>query len=393
MENKDIKIKGKGISIRILSIIFMVIGVIIMISSFFVIRHIYQKYDEMRDSYQSLDVEKNAADDFKKASDYLTEQTLRFVATGEPMYVSNYFEEKDELKNRERSIQLVGNDQILSLEKGLLEDAMEQSEALVIYELHAMKLVATAKEIDASQLPAELAGYELTAEEKAMDAASKREKASAIVYSTDYETMKSKINWDVEQATVLVEEELGSEYHENENSLILTLNIATLLIFLMFVLLVLIFIFTSLLVVKPANRFVEALNHHEKLPEIGGYEFRKFARRYNDVYRSDKKDKAMLMEQGEIDELTGTFKAGMLDIIKGHLTEESLGILMVDIDNFRSIKEANGYEAAEDGIPAASVSVGAAFSDSGFNTEVERKADMALNYVKENGRGSCKISD
>lgn len=168
-------------------------------------------------------------------------------------------------------------------------------------------------------------------------------------------------------------------------------------------------------------------------------------------YRSDKKNKELLKEQGEIDELTGTLKVGTLELVRHNLAQsnEALGIMLVDIDNFRSIKEANGYDMADkvvakvasqfmsafkssdyiirtsqdefeifllrmqqsdsemlidriaqinqklqdasDGVVAASVSVGVAFSENGYDVEVERKADMALNNVKENGRGTCKI--
>ena len=142
----------------------------------------------------------------------------------------------------------------------------------------------------------------------------------------------------------------------------------------------------------------------------------------------------------------------MLDFVRHNLTDtkEPLGIMMIDIDNFRSIKEANGYDMADklvkkvadlfiksfkgsdyiirtsqdefeifllrmkqtdsdmligriaeineklkdssDGVVEASVSVGVSFSDNGYTVEAERKADMALNSVKENCRGTCKIS-
>ena len=47
LENKNIEIKGKGIKVYVLSSIFIMIGVLIMIASFFVIKRIYNKYDEM----------------------------------------------------------------------------------------------------------------------------------------------------------------------------------------------------------------------------------------------------------------------------------------------------------------------------------------------------------
>lgn len=452
MENKEIEIKGKGIKVNILSGIFIAIGVITMVASFFVIKRIYDKYDEMMDSYQFVEIEREAASSFATASDYLTDQARQFVVSGNIENAENYFEEKDISKRRESAIDVIDNSHILELESNLLNNAMEMSENLVGKELHAMKLAAVAYETDINKLPEEIASYELPEEELNLEVSKQQNLAIQLMYNDEYKEAKDRINWDVDNAIMLIKDESGARYRENEADLIMVLNIATLLIFIMFILLMLIFIFNTLLVVNPAEKFIELLDKKEKLPEIGGYEFRKFARKYNDIYRSNKKNRELLREQGEIDDLTGTLKAGTLELVRHNLTQsnEPLGIMMVDIDNFRSIKEANGYDMADkvvakvanlfitsfkgsdyiirtsqdefeifllrmqksesdmllgrineindklkdssDGVVEASVSVGVAFSENGYTIEAERSADMALNSVKENGRGTCKIS-
>lgn len=451
MENKDIVIKGKGIKVNILSGIFIAIGVITMIASIFTIKKLYDKFDEMMTSYQFVEIEREAASSFDEASDYLTDQARQFVISGNIENAENYFKEKDESKRREAAIEVIENSRILQLESNLLNNAMELSENLVTKELHAMKLVAIAKGIDVNKLPEEVTSYDLPEEELSLDDIEQQNLAIQLLYNDDYEDAKDRINWDVDSAILLIKDESGAQYRENESDLIMILNIATLLIFIMFILVMLIFIFNTLLVVRPAEKFVELLDKKEKLPEIGGYEFRKFARRYNDIYRSNKKNRELLREQGEVDELTGTLKVGTLELVRHNLSQskEPLGIMMVDIDNFRSIKEANGYDMADkvvakvaslfttsfkssdyiirtsqdefeifllrmqqvdsemlldrineinqklqdtnDGVVAATVSVGVSFSEEGYTVEAERNADMALNSVKENGRGTCKI--
>ena len=451
LENREIIIKGKGIKVSVLSSIFIALGVVIMIASICVIKKIYTMFDAMMDAYQFEETESEAAESFRIASDYLTEQARLFVATGDIKNAENYFEEKDELQNRQAALSVVENSHILDIESNLLSNAMDLSEALVDYEVHAMKLTAKANKIDDAKMPGEVAAYELPKEELELDESELLNLAIHLVYSDEYEDYKSRIDWDVENAVTLIKDEAGTRYREDESDLIMTLNITVLLIFIMFVLLMLIFIFNTLLVVRPAKKFVELLDKHEKLPEIGGYEFRDFARTYNDIYRSNKKNRELLREQGEVDELTGTLKVGTLEIVRHNLSQhkEPMGIMMIDIDNFRSIKEASGYEMAdkvvakvanlfvssfkssdyiirtsqdefimfllrmqqsdsemlkdrilkinealknsEDGVVEASVSVGAAFAENGYTEETERKADMALNYVKKNGRGTCKI--
>lgn len=452
MENHDIIIKGKGIKVSVLSAVFIAVGLIVMAVSFMTINRIYTKYDEMMGSYQAAEAEKAAAAGFSAASDYLTDQARQFAVTGDIKNAENYFEEKDVIKRREAAIASIGTFSGLDLEKNLLNEAMEQSEALVEYELHAMKLTAAVNNIPDDRLPAEVAAFELTGEELALTGKEQHERAVQLLYNEEYESYKDRINWEVDNAIVLITDEAGAHYMEEEADLIFVLNITTFLVFVMFILLMLIFIFNSLLVVRPARKFTDSLDKKEKLPVIGGYEFRKFARKYNDVYRSDKKRLELLKEQGEIDSLTGTLKAGTLEIVRHNLTQENLplGIVMADIDNFRSIKESNGYEMADrvvkktadlfvscfktsdyiirtsqdefelylpkigvqdsemlierinkinqklkddsDGVISSSVSVGIAFSENGYTVEAERRADMALNNVKENGRGSCKIN-
>ena len=452
MNNRDIVIKGKGIKVSILSSIFIALGALAMIAAFWAMSGIYNRYDEMMDAYQFEEAESEAALRFQTASDYLTDQARRFVVSGDITNAENYFAEKDELKNREAALSAVENSHVLVIESNLLSNAMELSEALVQYELHAMKLAAAALGIDDAALPGEVASYALSKEELELDVSEQQNLAFQLLYGSDYEDYKDRIDWDVENARILIKDEAGSRFRENESDLINVLNITSMFVFIMFILLVLIFIFNTLLVVNPAKKFMHMFDKKEKLPEIGGYEFRRFARRYNDIYRSNKKNRELLKEQGEVDELTGTLKVGTLDLVRHNLSQstEPVGIMLVDIDGFRGIKESNGYEMADkvvakvaslfmssfkssdyiirvsqdefeifllrmqqtdaelvtervarinqklkdtaDGVVAASVSVGVAFSEKGFTTEAERKADMALNNVKENGRGACKIS-
>ncbi len=409
-----------------------------MIVSFYLITRIYNNFDEMMDAYQFADIESDAATSFQAASDYLTNQARLFAVNGNIENANNYFEEKDVIKNREKALSTVENSHRLAIESNLLENAMNLSEALVDLEIHAMKLTAYAYKIDDSLLPS-------------LNESELQRKAILLLYSNEYEEYKTQIDWNVKNAVKLIKDESETRYREDESDLIMSLNFTTLQIFFMFALLMLIFIFTTLLVVKPARKFVALLDNNEKLPVIGGSELRDFARKYNDVYRSDKKNRALLKEHGEVDELTGTLKVDALDFVRHNLTEtnEPLGIMYVDIDNFRSIREANGYDMADklvakvakllvssfkrsdyvvriskdefevfllrmqlsdsdmllekvaeinqslkddsDGVAAASISAGISFSENGYTLEAEQKADMALNYVKENGKGSCKI--
>ena len=268
MENKEIVIKGKGIKVNVLSGIFIAIGVVTMIASILVIKRIYDKYDEMVDSYQNVEVQSEAAESFQKASDYLTSQSRQFAVTYDIKNAENYFEEINVVKRREAAIDVIENSRTLNLESDLLSNAMELSESLAKQEIHAMKLASVAMAIDEDKLPKEIASYELPAEELGLDSGEQANLAIQLLYNSEYEECKDKINWDIDNAIILIKEESGTKYREDESDLIIILNIASLFIFIMFILLMLIFIFNMLLVVKPAKKFVELLDKKEKLPEI-----------------------------------------------------------------------------------------------------------------------------
>lgn len=290
IKDKNIEIKGKGVKVHDLSVVSIIIGVIIMIASVFAIRNIYATYDAARESYQYTGTKLDAVINFRDASDYLTEQSRECAVNSDLQSAANYFEEKNTAQNREASIEVMGTGAELEIESRLLSDAMEKSEALVEYEVHAMKLIAEANGVDGGEISEELSSYKLPESETALSAEEKQKLAIELLFGSDYEELKAQIIWDVENATVLIEEESGAKFRENENDLIVILNMTTAFIFLLFLLLVLIFIFNMLLVVKPSKKFIKAFDDHEKLPEIGSYEFRKFARRYNDIYRSDKNE-------------------------------------------------------------------------------------------------------
>ena len=105
-----------------------------MAASIWGINKIYNKYDVMMEAYQFEEGEREAANSFRGASDYLTNQSRQFAATGDIKHAENYFLEKDELKHREDALSVVKDSHILDIESNLLSDAMDLSEEIVNYE-------------------------------------------------------------------------------------------------------------------------------------------------------------------------------------------------------------------------------------------------------------------
>lgn len=183
----------------------------------------------------------------------------------------------------------------------------------------------------------------------------------------------------------------------------------------------------------------------------GAYEFKYLALTYNDIYELNAANEMLLRHQAEHDPLTGILNRGAFDQAKKilQLKPRPIALLLIDVDKFKQINDGWGHETGDkvlkkvarmleenfrasdipariggdefavilddsapqkqqalkqkiqsmnrqlscpkDGLPPVSLSVGGAFSQTGFSDDLYRMADAALYTVKENGRNGCRF--
>lgn len=183
----------------------------------------------------------------------------------------------------------------------------------------------------------------------------------------------------------------------------------------------------------------------------GSYEFKYLALTYNNIFELNAANETVLRHQAEHDPLTGIINRGAFDHLKQLFKAklDPIALLIIDVDKFKLVNDGYGHETGDkvlqkvarlleesfrstdfpariggdefaviitditedlksvienkinllndmllhpdDGLPAVSLSVGAAFSDCGFADELYSQADEALYDVKKHGRCGLKF--
>ena len=206
------------------------------------------------------------------------------------------------------------------------------------------------------------------------------------------------------------------------------------------------------LVVRPLAHFEKSIEKGEKLPLMGAFELQALADLYNKIFQENEETQMLIRHQAEHNALTDLLNRGSFEkILRIYETGTSpFALVLVDVDTFKSVNDTYGHavgdailkqvsnclkkafrsidyvcriggdefavimvdmttdlqytiedkiaaaneqlKAGENGLPAVSLSVGAAFSDRKNPGEsIFKDADKALYYVKEHGRCGCKI--
>ena len=160
----------------------------------------------------------------------------------------------------------------------------------------------------------------------------------------------------------------------------------------------------ALLILKPIKMYINCIENHNILEITGAYEFKYLAVTYNNVYEMSLAQQNLLRQKAEHDALTINdnygHETGDLALIKAaNLLKDSFRsadyVFRIGGDEFAAIlqkvtpenketisskidKINTVLKHPENGFPEYSVSVGLAFSASGYSAELFRQADLAL---------------
>ena len=381
----------------------------------------------------------------------LTEQVRLYVLTGDETYRDNYFQELHENRSRERAVQYLGELGVEGDALKHLQAALEQSNALVEREFHAMALVALAKESPCSTLPQEVQDIELTAGERAMAPEKLMERAKELVFDAEYQNARLEIEENVEDSLYALNDTTSWRMEQGYESLERAMVVHQALIAVHFAATVIGFLFTLRLVVLPMRGYVKAIRERRNLREAGAYECKCLAHTCNVMFERNQAHELQLRHQAEHDALTGLLNRGAFDALQQELSAqaEPTGLLLVDVDKFKQVNDGYGHEMGDrvlqtvasllsehfrttdypariggdefaviltnaspertaalqakietinhtlthptGGLPVVSLSVGGAFSQNGFSEDLYKHADLALYEVKEHGRCGCRF--
>ena len=379
-------------------------------------------------------------------SDYLTEQVRLFAVTGEEQRVADYFEEVHVTRRRDIALEELGGYVAGEKTREYLQSALDYSNQLMEREIYAMRLVAEAMAYDLQSFPEEVQQTELTSEDCALSRDGKLEQAREMVFGEGYQREKSLIMGSISYFLDSIVEETKAAQASSREDLERIMVFQRVLLSGMLVLNGIMFALIVVLVVRPLRAYVREIQSEQKIDAIGAWELRYLANSYNDVSDVSAANRELLRYRAEHDPLTGIINRGGFEQLRRILKGQTrpLALLLVDVDEFKEVNDGFGHEMGDrvlkyvaeilrdsfraedyaariggdefavivtditpafrhvisgkieninrmlgepkDGLPAASVSVGIAFSASGFSEDLFGRADGALYEVKKKGR-------
>ncbi len=438
----------KGVSIRTINIVIIIASCLLTFILLFSTARTIQGYEQAQEYTNRYILSQQDAAALQTGSDYLTAQVRAFVMTGSRANLDNYFEEVHETRRRDKAVEDI--DTLLQGDETerYLSAALEYSNQLMGIEYYAMKLRAEAMGWSDSELPEELRGIELSAEDRALSAQEKIEKGSLMLFDETYQSYKDRINENVSQCTDTLIEETSDQHAQSSQKLLGLLYSQSILIGTLLLGLLTLVILSNRFIIRPLQSCVEHIRNHEPLPMNGSSELRFLSHTYNVMYERSMQHQDKLSYEASHDALTGLYNRSFFENLRRSSDQENIAMMIVDFDYFKEINDTYGHDTGDlmlqklsrvltrsfraedricriggdefavvmvnadsgmkdlirrkikqandimadtsDGLPAASISVGVAFSDRENPTDdIFKDADTALYKVKKAGRADC----
>lgn len=405
----------RKIEIRKVSCVGLWITLLLALAFVFLIIQGENEFFALNESTEQYIQAEKAVQQFEKGADYLTEQVRMYVMTGDTSYMDAYFVESNQVKSREKALDIFKNYFDRTSSFSALKAALDSSLELMTTEYYAMRLVCEANDVLQSSWPDEIKAVELSKEDEKLSDDEKIEKAQHLVIEKTYQEMKDIIAEEVTNCEVKLIRQ--TRHYQGKTMTIFSSMYSKLQIGIVLMVLLMIssYVMMRRLIVKPLISYDESIKLGEILPVIGAVELQNLAVTYNEIYVANKEtEKLILVDVDVFKAVNDTFGHGIGDQILRKVASvlkkqfrnidyvcriggDEFAVIMVNSASDKrctikkKIEEANEeLSNPTDSLPAVSLSVGVAFSDrKNPNGSISNDADTALYYIKEHGRHNC----
>ncbi len=423
-ETENLKTK-KRINMGLLSTVLTLITLIVFVFIIVISYKVNQSYNDVRSSINRFVICEQSSDTIKTSSNELTELARMFVVNHDERFALAYVEELEENNAQQKALEDLKrfcSDKEIALQR--LEVAISQSKSLTAMELYNMRLCYEIFNKNTDEIPDLIRKIEIKPSERNLSHEELHELAVKNMFGNGYLIYKMRVNDNCLITIKAISDEIKQEVDLNAE--ILGRNLDRLRIFILILLVV------------------------NALSTIGLKEFRDVTKSYNKMYEMGERQNRILLKNAEYDALTGILNRRAYEQICSSSAKQkiSIALLLIDMDNFKHINDTYGHTGGDsalkalasilrdtfrnedyvcriggdefaavlvnfkpegfkivqekiasvnerlsqiEGLADVSVSVGIAFSSTGYTEELYKKADKALYSIKESGKKGCQI--
>lgn len=429
------KTNRKGVNFFAVSVVFSIVAILIFVSLILLSEVLNAKFEKVQQSIETANSCEHASNIIKDVSNELSEKAYFFVMTHNPVYMEEYVNEKFNTKQREQAeekIESLSNVPESTLMR--LKVALNQASSLGYIELYAMKLISLS--LDYDNIPSQVKNQFIKKEHRSLTRAEQQEVAQQFIFDQGYLDAKKRVNNNCTNIIDEIETNVKVRLNNESRSLRRHLLVLDITIGILFIFSTIFSLCIWNLVLRPLGSHVHSIKNKESLKVIGSRELRYLAETYNEVH--------------EYDALTKIYNRRAFDEIcnKSQEAKNSIGLLLVDLDNFKTINDTYGHVNGDYVLQAVasllstflkaegdiariggdefavvlssysvitpdfmtnrielinkelrdlhevkncSISAGLAYSTKGYSRELYENADKALYFIKEHGKSGLHV--
>lgn len=272
-------------------------------------------------------------------------QMQYFVQTNEVRYMTAYMTEYNSGR-REKSIEGLSSN---TDEKYLIK-AKQNSDYLVEKDIHIMKLIVRAKNIEKRYVPVMVQEYGLPENELYMSSTEKINLAENLLHSNEYIDTRTRMTSNINEYSNRVLNRENSRLEENEADMRGHIRKQQLLCIIVIVIIIFVSVLLYKMVIYVLYNYVKLIINNKPLTPAGVFELRYLAAAYNENLEKTEKKEKRLKKQAKYDALTGIFNRGALEqYVSERLEEEEWGgaFILIDVDKFKSVNDNYGHEMGD----------------------------------------------
>ena len=344
-KKKTDKQKHEGVSLRTIQICLITGAVLfsaLMLFFTFFLSSNFKTLTERSEHHVEL---RKAALELMDASDYLTENVQRFTIVGDTRFLNAYFDEALNMQHRENAVAKLSQDKDCKKALEKLQQALDNSVKLMDREYYAMRLVIEARGY--TEYPEVLKKVTLKDYDAALSPQEKMYRATQMVLDNDYYMQKNMIRNDM-KASLNELEKLANSFDSSAiQTLQRELTIVRVIIVIQAVGVIFLVWLTSHLGIHPILDAVEHIKDNKRIRESGTSEFRYLVRAYNRMYDVYKRSLERLSFKASHDELTGVYNRTGYDSILDSIDLTNAYMILVDIDDFKSVNDTYGHDVGD----------------------------------------------